>query len=317
MQAIDRFDHVVRLRNGDNRDVIDHDAKTFRLYVEWCPNGDLSSILNKYTANKEALPEPFLWNVLECLAECAKAMQDGDIDPVSTAAGWHEIVHRDLKPNNVFLGNPDPARYPQYPRPLIADFGLAFETWPKDAMNPELWTNCGTDGWLAPEQVAYFDRVTGAVIDKTPLSAATNVYGIGAMLARLMRRPAEIEQPIWLADGSPANTLYSLQVPEDDDGSDLDQYSKELKELVNRCLNFRLEDRPDAEVLRWTIQDAVKEPRKPGGDGAPWRNLAKGMRSGKAAKGAGVEARKHAVFLDPDPYQLHLARHQLGRQNLN
>lgn len=176
---------------------------------------------------------------------------------------------------------------------------------------------------MAPEQIPYFDRATGKGIDIVPLSSATNIYAIGAVVALLMKRPQRnIEQPIWLGDGRPENTLYTHQVPDDDDegeegvGMGDGGYSRELKRIVNRCLSFRPEERPDAEELRRVVRDAVNESRQPREDGTVGLDLAKGMRSGWAARGVGKGARKYAVFLEPDSYQLHFAKDQLPEQML-
>lgn len=63
--------------------------------------------------------------VAECLVECALAMQGGGVD--SSQPDWQQIVHADLKPDNIFLAE-FRDRYPFYPSPLLADFGIAFRT---------------------------------------------------------------------------------------------------------------------------------------------------------------------------------------------
>lgn len=90
-----------------------HD-KVHRIYMEYCPHGDLKRLYKRYRkfrcvcpcvgTNFEALkvsrlymPEPFLWSVFHHLVEAAVAMRCGPAD-----GGWgdHEIVHRDIKPGN-------------------------------------------------------------------------------------------------------------------------------------------------------------------------------------------------------------------------
>lgn len=152
-------------------------------------------------------------------------MADGQVHHgEGRAEGWREIVHRDTKPGNIFLSHPDPRRYPQYPRPLLGDFGLAFKiAGPEDPTNPECWVEAGTEGFWAPEQVRYFGPLDWRAFRSGALSAQTNIYAIGTVMSHLMLMPlGEIRQPIWLGDGAPEHTLYDLRLPEQADGFKLE-----------------------------------------------------------------------------------------------
>ena len=91
---VSQFEGVVRLREGHHRSLIDHETKSFRVYVEWCPGGDLNDFIWRHRENKQSIPEPMLWYAFECLAECAKALEDGDMDDGRRVPGWQSIVHR-------------------------------------------------------------------------------------------------------------------------------------------------------------------------------------------------------------------------------
>lgn len=73
------------------------------------------------------------------------------------------LLHRDLKPSNVILRGG---------RPVLIDFGVAWELGDGRKCPPD---RSGTPQYLAPEQVT-----------RAPLSAATDVYGLGAMLFELL-----------------------------------------------------------------------------------------------------------------------------------
>lgn len=133
-----------------------------------------------------------------------------------------------------------------------------------------------------------------------------------------MAQPRDHEQPIWLGRGGDGHTLYSLRVPEEPDGPRCDRYSPQLKALVNRCLSFRPEDRPDADELRRLISEAVAEGPARREDEVVRPNLAEGMRSRRAARGDRAdEARRLMVLIPADDYQLQMARNRLPPQILN
>lgn len=73
------------------------------------------------------------------------------------------LLHRDLKPSNVVLRGG---------RPVLIDFGVAWALGGGRGCPPD---RSGTPQYLAPEQVT-----------RAPLSAATDVYGLGALLFELL-----------------------------------------------------------------------------------------------------------------------------------
>jgi hypothetical protein len=130
-----------------------------------------------------------------------------------------DVLHLDLKPANVLVGHNG--------EPLIADFGLArrIDAGPGGG-NEEI---SGTPSYMAPEQ---------AVQASHPLSASTDIYGLGAILYEMLTaRPP-------FRGNDPQETLASVvsRAPESP-GSLRPGLSKDLEAICLRCLEKQPQDR--------------------------------------------------------------------------
>lgn len=123
------------------------------------------------------------------------------------------LLHRDLKPSNVAL---------REGRPVLLDFGVVWELG--DGRRCPL-DRSGTPQYLAPEQIT-----------RSPLSTATDVYGLGAMLFELLagERPFRAGETDWSA---PLSARYP-QLAEEPNLAALSArgVSESLTSVINRCL---------------------------------------------------------------------------------
>jgi hypothetical protein len=134
--------------------------RMYRIYMEYCPYGDLEGTIERYVASGARIPEGRIWAIFEGLLNVLCLMRDGRLpedDPSTTASevsGEHDsIIHRDIKPANIFLGKlgGTEEEWEGYPVVKMGDFGLAARI--SDA-NVTRNTGMGTRGYAAPEQQA-------------------------------------------------------------------------------------------------------------------------------------------------------------------
>ncbi|MCA9058770.1 MAG: serine/threonine protein kinase, partial [Planctomycetaceae bacterium] len=92
-------------------------------------------------------------------------------------ANANGIVHRDLKPSNILIDE-------RTETPWVTDFGLARSLLSDSDLTSD-GDILGTPGYMAPEQAGH---------SEFPVSAATDVYGLGAVLYRILtgRPPLEL-----------------------------------------------------------------------------------------------------------------------------
>lgn len=250
---------------------IDVPKLLYRLYLAFCPFGDLDSLIIHYGHHpRDEIPEPLLWYFFESLAETGLLMERGYLNAPSGHA-WQEIVHRDLKPANVFLDFANETTFPRYPAAKLADFGLAFTTSPSDPLNPTIWNaGGGTQGYLPPEQLPFIDEQTREPVDAFQLLSHTNVWGVGAIMLSLLRRGRlEREDQLRYLPG----TIAAYGAAQELQGI----YSEDLLELVNRCLRFDPAERICFADLLHQIRQFVTLAGNDGGRGQYWREAREGQ----------------------------------------
>lgn len=234
--------------------------------MDFCPFGGLNDLSGHFAYENEAIPEPAIWSIFNDLVDAGLLLQFGGVEEEDRLMEWEPIVHRDLKLENVWLDYGDGSRFPSYPVARVGDFGVSIMTDEDDPVNPTMYNDgSGTVCWRAPEQILYLDRTTLVPIPERlmQLGHATNVWGIGAIIMRLMNRQPNPAGPKYIG-GKPETPNFNARGRE---------YSKPLRELVEKCVQFKPEDRPNlrdvrVQILAWTRTDADND-------------LAEGMRSRK------------------------------------
>ncbi|KAL9086887.1 MAG: hypothetical protein Q9165_006893 [Trypethelium subeluteriae] len=236
----------------------------FRLYLEFCPHGDLAEVLYSYYESPFFIPESFLWHLFLSLARACVTMDH-------VGARWQEpqnprwtddtdIVHLDLKPSNtiVFLGEPTGRGFLgyEYPTPKVGDFGLAEYTDRNDTRNPGFFDIIGTAGYKNPEQLGYSNHFNDLVL------SWSNVFSVGVLMWSLSMLRARNEEP------PPADrqqmrttaTAFLPQLPVFQHWYSFNPwvYSQALQDLITTCLRYRPNDRPTSWQLVATIRNQIQ-----------------------------------------------------------
>ncbi|MCA9213266.1 MAG: protein kinase [Planctomycetales bacterium] len=163
---------------------------------EYCSGGSLADWLE--TANARISP----MESARIIADLADAIEH---------AHQHNTLHRDIKPSNILLapvGDVDSAEFPFSVK--LADFGLAKAILDRDEQT-RTGEIIGTVRYMSPEQIR----------DPKSVCAATDVYGLGVVMYRLLtgRLPFEGETEAdtirRITEEAPPDVNASADVPKD------------------------------------------------------------------------------------------------------
>ena len=161
--------------------------------------------------------------------------------------GLADVIHLDFKPDNVFLGDypgidPEvpPDNFAIYPTCKLGDFGLA--TYRRLAENRHKLSNNkymgrGTRGFQAPEQMQQYHATY-----RPNLNAKTNVWGVGITVMALMNLTVNAGRLQFLEAAT--HESHPARVPAFTPAA-VAEYSSELRQMVQACVQFRQDDRPD------------------------------------------------------------------------
>jgi serine/threonine protein kinase len=241
------------------------------MMIEYCPNGDGQNLLNEHIAlnhqQNSYIPEPAIWHIFNSLIKAGLAMErvfasENDQDNARKLA---EVVHLDIKPDNIFLGDypqlvpNDLAKYPREPKPgpnnfamyptcKLGDFGLA--TYRRLAenqrnLNSNTYIGRGTPGFFAPEQKPqYHGR-------RPNLNAKTNVWGVGITVMALMN--LNVYAGHLQFQQAATDESDPLLVPAFTPAA-IAEYSPELRQMVQACVQYRQNDRPSFTSLLTSLR---------------------------------------------------------------
>lgn len=176
----------------------------------------------------------------------------------------HGILHRDLKPENVLVD--------ERGAPRLVDFGLALPLRSEQARLTEHGTLVGTPAFAAPEQLL-----------SSKVDERADLYGLGALAYFLFSgRPPFEGSPLQVVQRVASSSAPRLP----------DSIPDGPRELVDRLLSRRPEDRPRSAQALLDALDALESPEEAAPEPPPLAAGARpsGLVLGLLALGAGVLA---------------------------
>ncbi|CZR55069.1 uncharacterized protein PAC_04955 [Phialocephala subalpina] len=280
-----------------------------RVFLEYCPHGDLFDLINLRQFSKRRFDLLTLWKMFECLVDGVCAMHCG-IDPIipdtlededvfllGKEDEWKNIIHFDIKPDNILIGDRDGKH--NTPVLKFGDFGKSEQYGPTEKadmsdemkFNREEWRKNGTETYFAPEQFSeewdYLGWETSEIAGNYS-SDKTNIFGVGIlmyMLATLQDEgltgpKAKPFFPIdWINGSPPQGITY---------GPDLAAYnriySKPLTDLIyerlyenssiadSKIVEFR-KHRPDLQRLKYETSNAIDVLQKNNVEPEAWKHF--------------------------------------------
>ncbi|KAK5130007.1 hypothetical protein LTR08_002562 [Meristemomyces frigidus] len=284
-------EHVVRYITSERDDA----RRWYRIYMGFCPHGDLESVINNYkppeylvqVKSKRArqkdwklpkermfrrdndkyrpirsdsepfIPEHFIWRIFESLVEASMCMERGKLVEDENDPGVENW--KVIVHRDLKFANillDARAEGDHWPRARIADFGMALLTDDNDINNPNGYSNgAGTPQFKAPEQNETFNKKTGRPEAVGKLLGPTNIYAVGVVILGLANRSPWGTQMQGMDD-----EMYA------EDGPDFHAiaqqvYSDELRQLARRCVVFEPEERIGVVELRKAIKTAIRNRR--------------------------------------------------------
>ena len=145
--------HIVRYLDR----FVEKDKKIINIIMEYCPGGDLQSLITETRAMRGYIQEDQIWLAL---TELALALKD-------CHCGEKKILHRDIKPGNIFI---DGERHVK-----LGDFGLA-----RSLTTDFAKTFVGTPYYMCPE-----------IIRKSGYNEECDIWALGCVIYEM----AALEPP--------------------------------------------------------------------------------------------------------------------------
>lgn len=209
------------------------------MILEYCNEGTVGDLINRYTDEEQLVPEAIIWHVLGALTKALCFTHYGvnlHLPDAQPPPQWNTVCHLDIKPTNVFLTTQ--VQKDRFPRVVLGDFGctVSYEHIKSGKADREVQTH-GTPGWLPPElTLTTHDGIRGKY------GIPTDIWQMGAVAQVMSRRTTNPVQ--WLADdGHPCGR----------------QYSRELNWTVGFLMQHDYNKRPTAMQLRGIMAGQAKK----------------------------------------------------------
>ncbi|KAH0613984.1 uncharacterized protein H6S33_005870 [Morchella sextelata] len=235
-QLVAEFEILARLKHRNiveyfHRDHMKKD-QSIHLYMEYCGNGDLSTIIKRCKAERSMVPEHFVWSIFTqvvlALYRCHNGVNPPDLGDIyatddhllpQATSNTVRILHRDLKPENIFLDMDHAVK--------LGDFGLSKMLAPEQQLAT---TYVGTPYYMSPE-----------LISEDTYTHKSDIWALGCIVYELCK----------LSPPFNAQSLHGLgtKIKEGRFSPIPNQYSPDLRRVIDMCLQRDPSKRPDTSHL--------------------------------------------------------------------
>jgi len=166
----------------------------------------------------------------------------------------HNIIHCDIKPNNVLVSSEG--------QPILVDFNVAF----RRSATASPANVGGTLPYMAPEQILAFAGGNGTQESIVP---ATDIYGLGATIYHLVTGQLPFGASRFTPNGlgnSTADELRRLLSHRQNPVRPVREFNPDISpgfaELIERCVSYDIESRPDTADMLLQALDRIPSTRR-------------------------------------------------------
>ncbi|KAH8726056.1 kinase-like domain-containing protein [Phaeosphaeriaceae sp. PMI808] len=198
------------------------------MVTEFCDKGTLQGFIRYYIMKQELVSELFVWQVFESLASAVQYTRQRPAD-LEECGIWNEIAHLNIQMSNVFLKTrPHNWHHAEEYRVTVK-----LGNWGSSILRPE-WEERNLSVRDLP-----FAPSLGPHENYTEFpSEAEDVYQIGLVIRGFFSL-TESTPPVNHRDLNSEKLFWKGRL----------QYSTELRDIMNDCLNWNKEDRPNSSFL--------------------------------------------------------------------
>jgi len=188
--------------------------------MEFMDNGDISGFINAHKKFNKPVREEEIWNIL--------------LQSMNALSYIHSknIIHRDIKPANLFMTNDKTIK--------LGDFGVSakiqsFKTTVIE--NTFNGTIVGTPLYMSPE-----------MINNDEYDQKTDVYSMGCTIYEL----CFFQAPRRAAPSLVPGVIMFMEIPKK---QNINCYSKQLQEIINKMIEIDPKKRPTSEQIREMVRN--------------------------------------------------------------
>lgn len=219
----------------------EHRCDVPSMYIEYCEQGTLEKVAERYIKRDKYVPEAFLWKVFEGLASAALHCHEGPEESLSgLTKSWDPVYHRDIILTNCFLSKSDEGGYPVV---KLGDFGCSVTQ--SDMLYGGL-----LDQDLPAEDYRYVPP------EGPDASAAADIFQIGLVMFCFYINSIIPDKSV-NNRGCKRFTDHKFWIDERRPG--FQNYSRKFRYLIARCVAKLPEHRPNARVLLDLIKETKME----------------------------------------------------------